>query len=412
VSALIVCGLVVILLWALVGRRLETLGIPGPLVIVVLGVVAGALFGQDLGSQLNTDISERVVEIILAILLFVDATEVRRGFFGGEARLIARLLAIALPLSLLAAVGAGALLIPGASWPVLLVIACVVIPTDFAAATAILRERRLPGRLRHVVNVESGYNDGIVSPLFLFALAIAGGTDVSNGVLPAIGAAVWASVVAVVVGTVIGGAAGIAIRHAVKARWVSEQSMRIGVVVIPLLVYVVDLPLSGNGFVAAFVAGIAFRIARAGRRGGDEALDHHELTAVEDVGLFTSYGMWFVFGAVTLLAFETGLDWRLVLFSLLALTVLRMLPVYLSLLGSTASWRERTVIGLAGPRGTASIVFGLLAYNALRDDDADTALYVTVIVVLGSIILHGALAPRLAVSILGTSQDATEPRSG
>lgn len=390
-----------ILSWSLLARRLEAFGVTGPLAVVVLGAASGVLFGQDLGEHLDTEIAEKVVEVVLAILLFVDATEVRRGFLGGEGRLVARLLAVALPLSLCAAVGAGALLIPGAPWAVILLVACIVIPTDFAASAAMLRDERLPGTVRNTLNVESGYNDGIVSPLFVFALALAGGTNAAAEPISAIEAAVTASVVAVVVGLVIGAASGFAVRRAADVKWVTAQSLRVGVVVIPLLVYVVSLPLNGNGFVAAFVAGIAFRTTRVARRSGAGTIDHREMTAVDDVGAVTSLGVWFVFGAATVLTFEAGFDWSLIVLGLLALTALRMLPVYLALLGSSATWRERTVIGLSGPRGTASIVFGLLAFNVLREDYANTTLYVTVVVVLGSVILHGAIVPRLAVSLLG-----------
>jgi NhaP-type Na+/H+ or K+/H+ antiporter len=398
VDALIVSGLAVIVVWSIFSRRLERLGIPAPLTVIALGALAGVFFGQDLGEHLNTAVAEKTVEIVLAILLFVDATEVRRGFLGGEGRIVARLLAIALPLALLATAGAAALLIPGAPLALLLVIACIVTPTDFAASAGMLRDTRIPGKLRNSLNVESGYNDGIVSPLFIVALAVAEGRD-AEGLGPALEGAVVASGVAILVGVLVGGAAGLAIKHAVKAEWLTSQSLRVGIVVIPLLVYAAAVPLGGNGFVAAFVAGIAFRTARLDRSSTDKGLDHREMSAVDDVGLLASLGIWFVFGAAVVLTIESGASWGLIVLGILALTALRMIPVYVALFGSRTTWRERTAVGIAGPRGTASVVFGLLAFNVLREDEANTALYITMVVVLGSVIFHGIAAPKLVVAL-------------
>lgn len=410
-NAIIVCGMVVILLWSCLGQRLEARGLNGPIVVVILGVVSGLSLGRDLGEYLNTGIAEKIVEVVLAVLLFVDATEVRRGFFGGEPRLVARLLAIALPLSLLAAVGAAAVLIPNVSWAALLVIACIVVPTDFAASAGVLRDARMPARIRHLLNVESGYNDGIVSPLFVFALALSSGGDTEDGPLRALTVAVMASGVALLVGGIIGAGSGYLVRRAAREPQASLQSLRIAIVLVPLLVYVVAVALNGNGFVAAFVAGIAFRAARHRGKGGTEGAAHHEMAAADDVAVATSLGVWFVFGAVLALTFETGVDWRIVLFGLLALTVIRMVPVFLALLGSSTTWRERTAIGILGPRGTASIVFGLLAYNALSEDLGNATLYVTMIVVIGSMVLHGLIAPRLAVSLITHSDRPSEAPS-
>ncbi|WP_219819803.1 sodium:proton antiporter [Pseudoclavibacter sp. RFBB5] len=392
--ALIVSGLIAIAVWSLLSRQLGRLGVSAPLTVIALGAVAGLAYGQDLGEHLNTVVAEKIVEIVLAVLLFVDATEVRRGFLGGEGRIVARLLAIALPMSLVATVLAAAILLPDAQWALLLVIACIVTPTDFAASAEIIRDKRIPSKIRNSLNVESGYNDGIVSPLFIFALAVAEGNDAER-FGPAVEGALVASGVALLVGAVLGGGAGLAVKNVVRREWATSQALRLGIVIVPLLVYAVAVTLGGNGFVAAFVAGIAFRAARSPRASTPADLDHAEMSSVDDVGLISSLGIWFVFGAVVVLAAEGGASWEMIFLGVLALTVLRMLPVYVALLGSATTWRERTAVGIAGPRGTASVVFGLLAFNSLREDDANTALYITVIVVFSSVLFHGLAAPRL-----------------
>ncbi len=89
----------------------------------------------------------------------------------------------------------------------------------------------------------------------------------------------------------------------------------------------------------------------------------------------------------------SGIDWRLLLLALLALTLIRMLPVYVSMLWSPIGWRDRTYLGALGPRGTASIVFGLLAVNRLPDADGDLVLQTMVLTIVCSLVLHGVIAP-------------------
>lgn len=166
---------------------------------------------------------------------------------------------------------------------------------------------------------------------------------------------------------------------------------------LPLAAYgIANLPvmLHANGFVAAFAAGIAYRMART--RGEEErAIAHNESVLVEETGALAVSFVWFVLGGATVLAFETSIGWEIPLLALLALTVLRIGPVYLALMGSSVAPRERLVIGALGLRGTASIVFGLLAYNALPEDDGSLVLIVMVVTVVGSILPHGVAAPLL-----------------
>lgn len=129
-----------------------------------------------------------------------------------------------------------------------------------------------------------------------------------------------------------------------------------------------------------------------------------ELSLADDIANLSSLFMWFVFGAVVSLIFVTPVEWPWILFALLSLTVLRMLPVYLAFLGSSVPFREQTALGFAAPRGTSSIVFGLLAFNAMRDDDANIALYVLVVTVLGSVVLHGLFGTRITRALVGKVQ--------
>jgi sodium/hydrogen antiporter len=381
---------VVLAAWALGAARLERLRLTPPMILVLAGVGVGFTTQDVLAASLNTDTAQRVAEIILAVLLFVDAADIQGGLFGREPRSAVRILFVAMPLSLGLSVAAGLWLLPGLSWAVLLIVACVVVPTDFAPAASILRDERVPVRVRNLLNVEAGYNDGIVSPIFIFALAVAGDRSHADSPIAALGSAVPQAVKAIVVGAVVGSVLALLINAAERRGAMTDQSKRVILVTAPMMAYGLSLAIHGNGFVSAFVCGIAFNFLR------QSSAIRSELELVDDIGFLLSAGMWFVFGAAAVLALSSGVSWMMVLFCLLALTVVRLVPVLIAMLGSTFSWRERLLIGWIGPRGTTSIVFGLLAFNLLVGDAEHAALMTMVIAVLGSVVLHGVGAPAAA----------------
>ncbi|MDQ4214921.1 cation:proton antiporter [Microbacterium sp. ASV81] len=412
-SPLVLVGLVAVLLWSLVAHRFERWGVAGPAALLVLGAAAIAGNIPAFASAIDTEASEKVVEVILAIILFVDATEVRGGgIFGGEGRVTLRLVLIALPLSLILAVVVAVWMIPE-SIVVILALVCVIMPTDFAPAARILRLAHVPPRVRQILNVESGYNDGLISPIFAMSLAISVAltelvrahpseqekilTDGLEKIADAFVTAVPASVVAIAVGIVLGFVFGWAVRVLHRRGFANDAGIRFVMLLLPLVAFgaAVEIPaVHANGFVAAFVAGLVYRIART-KGIPDRAIPHDELLLVDEIGVLTTNFVWFMLGGTTLVAFVTGVDPLVIVLALLALTVLRIGPVYLSLMGSSIAPRDRLLIGALGPRGTASIVFGLLAYNALPTDspEADFVLDVMVVTVVGSVLLHGVLAP-------------------
>ncbi|CAL9425655.1 cation:proton antiporter domain-containing protein [Streptomyces sp. enrichment culture] len=379
--------------WSLVARWLERGHVRAPLVLVLAGVATGLFTHSEIAATLNSETAQHVAEVILAVLLFVDATELPGGrLFGKDPGAAARALLVALPLSLAATVGLGVLLLPAAPAVILLLIACVIVPTDFAPAETLVRDTRIAARVRDVLNVESGYNDGIVSPVFLVALVLAGANAQARTPAQALGMAVPFAVKALVVGVLLGSLLAWLMNAAERRHFTTGQSRRILVLVAPLLAYTVTVAAGGNGFVASFVCGIAFRYVRQApaRRRGTHAPDASDFRLVEDTASIMTMFMWFFFGNAVVLALSDGIHTPTLLLCLAALTVLRIVPILFAFLGSDFTWRARLMVGALGPRGTTSIVFGLLAFNALPDGvDADTALYAMTITVLGSVLLHG-----------------------
>lgn len=378
---------VALIAWALLAAKLDAWRISPPMVAVAVGVIVGLTVRESIGETLDTEVMLHAAEIVLAVLLFVDATEVRGGLLGRNPNATLRLLLLALPLSLAAAVGVGLWLLPGFGWAVLLVVACVVMPIDFAPAAAVLRDRRIPVRVRNILNVESGYNDGIVSPIIIFALILAGDLTQDQTPLSALGTAGPAALKAILVGAGLGAALAFLVNRADSARLMTAQAKRVILVAAPLGSFALSSGLGGNGFVAAFVCGLVFRRVRR------EEAHLRELELIDDVGFLLTMMMWFVFGTVVVYTLWLGVPWRIWVFCALVLTVLRFVPVVLSLIGTRLTWVEDALIGWLGPRGTTSIVFGLLAFNKLQRGNAELAITAMVITVLGSVVIHGIGAP-------------------
>ncbi|MFA5607859.1 MAG: cation:proton antiporter [Leucobacter sp.] len=411
-SILIIGAMVAVLVWALLSERLHRWHLSGPVAMVLCGVVVGFFLSGQIAGELNTDLAERSVELILSIILFVDATEIRGGFLAGEKSLVARLLGIALPLSLIAAVLVGVPLLGTHSFTVVLIVALVVMPIDFAPAVGMLRDERLPRRLRHGLAIESGYADALRSPIFAVAILAAQQPEIDHSWLDILQHALPEVGFALIVGIGVGVAAGFLARAALAKAWTTRHAVGIGMVLIPLIAYAGATSLHGNGFLAAFLAGIAYKRVRVRREATGDAVLRGEVALLDGIGTVASLFMWFVFGAASALVFLTPARWSILIFALLALTLLRFIPVQIAFLGSHTPARDRLALGVLGPRGTSTIMFGLLAFNALPDEQANIVLYAMVVTVLSSIVLHGFFGPQLVGRFTSDRRPAPQRSTG
>ncbi|KXP00734.1 cation:proton antiporter [Tsukamurella pseudospumae] len=383
----IVIGAGAFVVWCLLSGRMDRWGVSAPLVMVLAGAALGIGAHGAIAQALNTGAAQRAAEIILAVLLFVDATHVRGSLLGRHPRLVVRSLLIGLPLSILLAAAVGWLLLPHLGWPVVVLVACVIAPIDFASAPSLLRDRHVSPRVRDVLTVESGYTDGLVTPVFLFALYWAGPAHGDDDPAPALLAAAPQALLALAVGAALGAAISVGVTYTERRGLSTDSGRRLALAATPLVTYAAAVGLGGNGFVAAFVCGIVYRLRR-----GAETADDVRLT--DDVGFLLTAAMWFVFGSVAVVGLFDGVDRRAILFVVAALTVVRVLPTGVAMLRSGLPRREVLALGWLRPRGTSTIVFALIAFNTLPDGPvADLTLSVAVLVVLGSVVLHTVGAP-------------------
>jgi NhaP-type Na+/H+ or K+/H+ antiporter len=372
--------------WGLVSARLERWQVTAPIAFVLLGLAVSHGPLALVHVQLQSSTIRTLAEVTLALVLFSDASRVNARTLAADAGVPVRLLAIGLPLT----IGAGAALAAGlfstgGLW-VAATIGAIVAPTDAALGATIMSDERVPSRVRRVLNVESGLNDGIATPfvnLFLAGAlaseAVAGG-GAAKAVVDLLGGA------ALGVGVGLGGA--VLLRSASRTGWSAPGFQPLAVLALAVLAYGVALVAHTNGFVAAFVAGLAFGTALGEHKG--------ILTFTEETGTLLSLLVWFAFGAVMLVPGFEAADWRDVVFAVLALTVVRMVPVSLALAGSGLDRTTVAFVGWFGPRGLASVVFGLLAVDALAPSDAQLVLGAVVVTVALSVFAHGVSASPFA----------------
>lgn len=312
---------------------------------------------------------------------------------------------VALPLSLALVIVVGLALPLELSVVAVLAITCIAVPVDFSPELSIIRDSRIPVSVRRWLGIESGYNDGLVAPFLLASLALATTSgDPGEQAAAAFLKAAPAGAIAIVVGLAVGTLAGWLFRAAGDSRWADLHSLRLGVLALPLLTFALSVMAHGNGFVAAFVCGVTFRIALS--PGGKDETEHAaEFSLVEDVAGLVNLILWLAFGVVSVALLVGNYNWwPAVVLAVFVLTLGRIGPVLVSLIGSSVSWRDRTFMAVMGPRGAASIVFGLIAFNALPEDDGAAVLVATCFIVFGSLIIHGVGAPLVIRKLYGRSE--------
>jgi sodium/hydrogen antiporter len=371
--------------WSVLSKRLARADLTAPILFVAVGAAlawAGLVEGPEESGSLIV-----LVEITLVWVLFTDAARLPIRELRRDVGRYLRLLGIGLPLTVLLGWALSAWFWPELGLWLALFVGAALAPTDAALGIPVVTNPVVPSRIRQMITVESGLNDGIVTPVVMVAIAgaaAAAGLEGHEGA----GHAVTQLLLGVVVGSVIGAAGGWLLRLARRRGLAAEDLAGIGVLALALLSYAAALVLDGNGFVAAFCGGLAFG-AFAGRRAPEE------LVFLEQLGELVSVLVWLAFGAIAIPIMLERVDGLMVLYAVLSLTVVRMLPVAIALTRSGLNGRTVLFVGWFGPRGLASLVFALLALETLGPV-ADEALAVVTVTVLLSVLAHGLSAAPLA----------------
>ncbi len=382
---------ILVALYGAVGILLGRWSITMPMVFVAAGVLLGTSGFGLIQISPTTEGVRSLAETTLAILLFADASTLSFRNVEEDTLLPGRLLGVGLPLTIALGALLAFLLFPSHGVGFALLLAAILAPTDAALGLPIFTNPKVPVRIRRALNVESGLNDGIATPfvtLFL-SLAAAGEQATSGGWLVG---AIEQIAIAVLVGAVVGLAGGRVLLYAHKRGWTQGTPLQVAVMALAFAAYLSSLALGGNGFVAAFVGGIVFGASSRGKLA--EFTEYSETT-----GTLLSLLVWGIFGTLFVgpLVFA-NFDPRVILYAVLSLTVIRMVPVLAALYGLKFRLDSQLLMGWFGPRGLASVVFGLLAVDDLMQVPQEARLMASVVTwtILLSVLAHGLSAQPLA----------------
>jgi len=380
---------VFVFLYSAVAGGLEKTVISGPMVFTIAGLILGPLALGWLQPELDNRGLRVLADLTLALVLFIDAANADLGVVKRGLVIPKRMLLFGLPLTIGLGFGVGLLLFDQLSIFTVAILATMLAATDAALGKAVITNKAVPPRIREGLNVESGLNDGICVPILFLFIALALGTDTGGS---SAGLAFKLVAQEVGIGLVVGlglTAVGARILKFCWARgWITEIWIQLPVVALSLACFAVAQTLHGSGYVAAFVGGLLFGSYPTSAR---HALILGAEGASETLALVT----WVMFGAAVVGQSLGHFSWQVVLYALLSLTVIRMLPMFISLTGSGESTTSKLFLGWFGPRGLASIVFAIIVLNSGVEGGGVLAMTVVCTVTL-SIFAHGLTANPLA----------------
>ena len=375
--------------YCLVATRLERTKFNGPLVFVACGLILGPYCLGLVAMDVDGETLKTLAEITLAVVLFTDSAGANLPVLMRFRRLPARLLLIGLPLTIGLGFLTGCLLYNNLTWIELALLATMLAPTDAALGQAVINDDAVPSSVREGLNVESGLNDGICVPVLLLFLAISSDSLPTGAVLSqmlelplqAIGIGTLVGIVSAVVGCV-------SINGSVQRNWLDGAWTQIPVIALALVCFSISQWLGGSGFIACFVGGLIFG-------GLIQRQKAALLKAADGTGDVLSMITWFIFGALFIGDCLLAPQWQAIVYALLSLSVIRILPVCLAVIGMGLKTDSKLFMGWFGPRGLASIVF-IVMVNEANLPGANTLVQAVTWTVLLSVILHGITANPLA----------------
>lgn len=372
----------VFVVYALFSRRLGTTAITGPMVFVTAGLIIGT-DGLDLLEQASPEAVTALLELTLAVVLFSDANAINSTAWRNEAFVPGRLLLIGMPLTIACGLGAAVLLFTDLGiWEAAL-IAAILAPTDASLGQAVISNPRVPQRIRQGLNVESGLNDGVVLPLVLIFLGAAEESATSGSigdVLSFIGQEV---LIAAFIGITFGWVGAKAILAANHHGWISRMWTQIGGLALAGAAYGLAAPLDGSGFIAAWLTGLTLGALTRG-----EVEDLTEFS--ETLGSALTALSFLIFGALLLGPAVGDITWQVAVYAVLSLTLIRMVPVAIGMVGSGLGRPSVLYLGWFGPRGLASIIFAGIVIEDADLPGAPTITTVVMVTVGLSVAAHGA----------------------
>lgn len=372
--------------FGLVSARLSNSILTAPILFVAFGMATGSLGLRLIDVDFSGRTIEVIAEITLVLVLYTDAARIDVRTLWRYHNLPSRMLLIGLPLTILAGTLAAMVIFPGLPIFEAALLAAILAPTDAALGQAVVTNKAVPVRIRQTLNAESGLNDGIALPVVLVFVSLALATEG-----PAQSASEWITFGALQItlgplaGLAVGYVGGRLIDRAAEAGWMTRAFQGLGALAVALAAFALAELIGGNGFIAAFVAGITVGNVHRG-------MCEYLFDFVEEEGQLLTLLTFFLFGAVIVPQVIDDVTFSIILYAVASLTVVRIIPVILSLLGTGLNLPTWLFLGWFGPRGLASILFALLVLGENESEQAAVIMATVVTTVFLSVLLHGVTA--------------------
>lgn len=384
----------IVLFYGFVSKKLAQFNLSGPMVFTVLGLICSPFGLHITAVEVDAEFVTILVEIALVLVLFSDAALLDLKLLRRSWQIPARLLFIGLPLTIIAGTAAAVWLFPEQPITYMILLALLLTPTDAALGKAVVSDPKVPKMIRSSINVESGLNDGIVFPILLTVVAL-----ITSGLTKADDYSwVWYVAEQIVFGMLVGGIIGYLgaklLNKAIQYHWIEESYQNLIPIALAILAFYLAEALLGNGFIAAFFAGLYIGNT------SQQARAHIEEFAESEGELFILISF-FLFGLAFVPLTLHDISLNVVIYALLSLTVLRMLPVIISLVGTKLDMASRVFIAWFGPRGIASILYVLIVAHEVGDMNEHNGGFeivyaIVTLTILMSIFAHGLSAQPFA----------------
>jgi NhaP-type Na+/H+ or K+/H+ antiporter len=376
-----------LLVYSLIAGRFESRLINGPLLFMLVGWLLGTDGLALLSLSINSEGIKLLAELSLVIVLFNDAANTNWQVLQANRQLPLRLLLIGLPLTLVGGALFGHWLFPELPLLEMAILSTILAPTDAALGKAVVSNPAVPAPVREGLNQESGLNDGICVPVLLLLLALIAPTEQHSGTaMLAITLMLEEIGIGLLVAFVLTSLTIRLLKTAYLNGWQLPLWRQLTMPGLALLCFALAQTLGGSGFIAAFVGGLFI-----GRRLGEHK--HAYMDSCEGYGDLLSVVIWMVFGATLLPMLPELMQWQYWLYAIASLTLLRMLPVWMSLIGTGLKPELKLFIGWFGPRGLASIVFAVMVLQHQPALIGLRAIIATVLcTIILSVLLHGLTA--------------------
>lgn len=385
-------------LYSLIAGKVQRLPLSAPIIFVAAGIAMSPLGLNWFSPQAAEVNGKPLIDVTLALILFIDAANANLSVLKRNLRIPVRMLAIGLPLTIALGTLVAALWFDVLSFYEAAVLGTMLAATDAALGKAVVTNPQVPDRLREGLSAESGLNDGLCVPFLLLFIALElGETNRGEGLA-------WVLLaeeigIGLLIGVGLTWLGARLLKLAKEKNWIDGIWLQMSLPALAISCFAVAQSLEGSGYIAAFVGGLVFRGLL-----GDKV--HHLVEPAEGIGEVLGLVAWVMFGLLIVPLALPVINLQIVIYAILSLTLIRMIPIVLSLSGIKESMNSKLFLAWFGPRGLASLAFGAIVV-AEKLPHTELIAAVVVCTVGLSLVAHGVSAKPLSERLAASESQKT-----